>query len=266
MIGRIESSYTLAPVLSEPTYADAGLSLRERMLLLAVQSELSRMDVAESCIDVSSEQMAHLREQVREALAAAREAQKDAGFWGMLGDLLGGDVAVLAQLVAMTAAAAMGGPAALVLVAVAAGATLASRYAEELGLPQGVAIALGIAAGLCAAVSGNFAAGVAPITSQQLALHSVKTAAQVTSVAATGGGAASGAVAAYHESEGAEHRADAAAGERAQVLESMQLDACLAALERALSRTDFAFEQTVQLAGGERRTSQQVLADFTRAA
>jgi hypothetical protein len=127
-----------------------------RMLVVMVQNQLMQGEVAKSEIDLGADQLKELREQVRAALEEARKAEEDSGFFGFIGDLLGGDLATLAQVVAVAAAAIVtAGTAAVVLATIAIACTLASKYGKELGLPPGVAMGLGIAAAVSMVAAGN---------------------------------------------------------------------------------------------------------------
>lgn len=141
---------------ASPIPQSVGGTAEVQMLVMMVQAQLVQGDVAKSCVDLSEQQLKELREQVREALEKAREAEEDSGFFGAIGDVLGGDIATLAGLVVIAAASvATGGAAAVVLGAIAIGCTLASKYADELGIPPNVAIGLGIAAAVATVASGN---------------------------------------------------------------------------------------------------------------
>lgn len=162
-----------------------------QMLVMMVQAELVQGDVAKSSVNLSEQQLKDLREQVREALQKAREAEEHSGFFGALGDVLGGDIGTLAGLVVIAAASVVsGGAAALVLGAIAVGCTLASKYADELGIPPNLAIGLGVAAAVATVASGNVG-GVA----QAAGGTAASGAAAGSSVAAGAGSAAASAAA-----------------------------------------------------------------------
>ncbi len=146
---------TQAPVAIS-TSSGCGGAPEMRMLVLMVQTQLSQGEVAKVNVNLNQEQLKELREQVREALEQAREAQEHSGFLGAIGDVLGGDIATLAEVVVLAAATvATGGAAAVVLGAIAIACTVASKYAEELGIPPNVAMGLGIAAAVASVASGN---------------------------------------------------------------------------------------------------------------
>jgi hypothetical protein len=151
-----------APVVTPPAVEPArsmqscGASPEAQMLALMVYSQMVQGKSAETSVELNQSQIEELRKQVREALEEAREADDSSGFWGDIGDVLGGDVAAIAGMVAMAAAAIVtGGAAAIALAAIAIGCSLASKYGEELGLPPKLALGLGIAAAAASIASGN---------------------------------------------------------------------------------------------------------------
>src|SRR3970040_2244036 len=74
-----------------------GASAEERMLALIVYTQTSQLNSAETSINLSFEQLEQLRDEVKRALEQAKEAKKDAGFWGDLAKLLGSDLATIAS-------------------------------------------------------------------------------------------------------------------------------------------------------------------------
>jgi hypothetical protein len=246
---------------------DVALSPQEQLLVLIVFNEMSRSDVAETSIDVNSEQLQYLREEARKALEAAREAQDKSGFWGSISSLLNGDIATIAQLVAVAAAAvASGGTAAIVLAAITVGATLGSKYADELGLPPSVAVGLGVAAGLASVASGNLAGGASGLTGLRAAANTTRVYAQGVSVAAAGTGAIAGGASSYFGSEAMDYRADAQELENRQVLVSASIDDSMKLLERSLGRQLSALRSTTNMIQNDQRSTQGVLRDFSGAA
>lgn len=152
-----------------------------RMLVLMVQNQLVQGEAAKTDIALSEDQLKDLREQVRAALEQAREAEEESGFFAGIGDALGGDLATLAQVVAVAAAAIVTcGAAAAVLATIAIACTLASKYGEELGIPPNVAMGLGIAAAVSMVAAGNVGG----------AAGAVGTASSGSTVAASAGAAA----------------------------------------------------------------------------
>lgn len=269
MINAVTSGPTFAVVEPPATCAShaSGLSPEEQLLTLLVFSEVSRSDAAKGSINLSSEQLNTLREQAQKALAAARKAQDHSGFWGMISNLLSGDIASLAKVVAMAAAAvATGGTAALVLGAIAVGATLAAKYADKLGIPPNVAIGLGVAAGLAAVASGNVGGGISQFTSLGQAANATRLLYEGVAVTATAGGAASHGIAGYYQGQALDFQADTKQLDNEQVLESANIDANLENLQAALERQLAGVRVTTQLVERDHQNAQQVIHDFSGAA
>ena len=241
-----------------------GLSPQEQLLALLVFSEMTRSNSAKESITLSSEQLDVLREEARRALQAAREAQEDSGFWGKLSSLFSGDIASLAEVVAMAAATvATGGTAALVLGAIAVGATLASKYADELGIPPNVALALGVAAGLASVASGNLGGGLSHLTALGEAATATKVYYQGIAVTATAAGAVGHGVSAHYQANAVDDKADAKNFENQQQLESADIEANLQLLQDALDRQLANVRATNQFARSDHQSSQQVIHDFS---
>jgi hypothetical protein len=268
------------PAVSSP--GQCGASPEARLLALMVQNQLVQGESAKTSVNLSKEELKQLRETVRQALEEAREANEDSGFWGDIGDVLGGDIATLAEVVAVAAAAvATGGAAAVVLAAITIGCALASKYADELGIPPNVAIGLGIAAAVTSVASGNLAAGgeVASLTSAskgamavgteaaqvsrltQIA-REVKFAANLVAPAATGAGAAANLVSGYYESEAVDHNADAHAAQSREKLESMEIDAAVKLLGKAIDHQLAAMGEMTQTLEANQQSKQLIVHGF----
>ncbi len=269
MISSVASSSTFTPVAPTPSSAahTGGLSPEEQLLTLLVFSEMSRSDAAKESINLSSEQLNVLRDEARKALAAAREAQDHSGFWGMISNLLSGDIASLATVVAMAAAAvATGGTAALVLGAIAVGATLASKYADKLGIPPNVAIALGVAAGLASVASGNVGGGISQFTALGEAANATRLLYEGVSVTATAGGGVCQGIAGHYQGQALDFKADTKQLENQQMLESSSIDANLEQLQAALDRQLAGVRSATQVVEHDHQSAQQVIRDFSGAA
>lgn len=252
------------------------------MLALMVHSQLAQGDSARTSIKLSEEQLQRLRETIREALAEAREAQDDSGFWGDIGDVLGGDIATLAQVVAMAAACvATGGTAAIALTAIAVACTIASKYADELGIPPEVAIGIALAAAVTSVASGQLGgvaqgaslvgasggvvqagSGVAQASKLAQLARDVGSVARVVAPAATAAGAVAQGVSGYYAGEAAHRTADAQAGRSEETLEGMDLDAAIELLTRAIDRELSAFEAANEIAVSNQNSDQLIIHTF----
>jgi len=251
-------------------------------LALMVKNQLVQGESAKTDINLSQEQLKELRETIRAALEAAREANEDSGFCGDIGDVLGGDIASIAEVVLVAASVvATGGAAALVVGAIAIGCSLASKYADELGIPPNVAIGIGIAAALAMAASGNLAAGGSAVSfagasngamavgaqasqvSQLTAVaQEVKFYASLAAPAATGAGAGANMVAGYYQSEAVNHNADAKATQARETLEAMDLDSAIDLLGKAIDRQLDAMSGAVQTMEANQKGKQLVINNF----
>lgn len=250
-----------------PTTARCGGSPEQQLLALIVYNQLIQSQGAETSVKLSQEELKVLRQEVHEALEKAREAQEDSGLWSQLSDVFGGDIAGLASLVVVAAATvASGGTAAVVLGAIALGATLASKYSEELGIPPKVAICIGVAAAVASVASGNIGGGVKAIgTTAQIANEVKFWASGVEAVAQAAGGAAHG-VSGQYSGDAIEHRADARSAEFREDLEAIDIDAAIELLSSAVDRQSAAFETTSAIMQGQQQSNQLVIQNFSGAA
>ncbi|HYJ11296.1 MAG TPA: hypothetical protein VEX18_19875 [Polyangiaceae bacterium] len=266
MIPTIHASVPVSPSVEVNAASSASVacfSPEERLLVLMVHSQMNRSEGAQSSVELSAEKLENLREEARKALAAAREAREDAGFWEKLSGVLSGDLALIAQLVAIAAATvATGGTAAIVLGAIAVGASLASHYADDLGIPQEVAIGLGVAAGLASLATGNLGGGLSQFTTVSSAATSTRLIAQGTAIAATAGGAVAGKVSRDCAAEVLDHQAKVRGFETAQELESSSIDENLDRLERALASQAFIVTTGTNILHSSNRSTEAVLQNF----
>jgi hypothetical protein len=247
-----------------------------------VQNQLVQGETAKTSVLLNKEELKQLREAVRQALEEAREANEDSGFWGDIGDVLGGDLATLAQVVAVAAAAvATGGAAAVALAAITIGCALASKYADELGIPPKVAIGLGIAAAVTSVASGNLAAGggVASLTSASKGAvtvgaeaaqvsrlthiaQQVGSAAKLIAPAASGAGVGAHFVSDYYRSEAVDHNADAHAAQSREKLASMDIDTAIELLSKAIDRQLAAMGEMTQTLEANQQSKQLTIQAF----
>lgn len=284
MIGSIQAS--AATGLTAPSHVapqSCGASPEARMLALIVYTQLVQGESAQASVQLNEQQLKELRAAVKEAIEQAREANEDSGFWGDIGDALGGDLASLAQVVAIAAACvASGGTAAIVLGAIAIGCSLASKYADELGIPPDVAIGIGIAGAVAAVAAGNVGAagglagtasgasqvgtGAAQTSKLAEVAVKVKTVADVAGAAAEGGGAIANTASGYYASEAVDHRATAQQAQAASTLESMDIDEAIQQLEKAIDRQMAACSTAQEISVANQRSNQLVISSFAGAA
>ncbi len=221
--------------------ASRGASSQERLLALIVCTQTTQLRAAESSVNLSFEEISRLREEVREALEKAREAQEDSGFWSDIGKLFSGDLASLAQVVAAAAAiAATGGTAVAVLSAIALATSLATKYGEELGIPPEVALSIGLAAGVASVCCGDLSGVTSVSAAVKATAGDIKLYANLVGAGATiGGGVASGVSEQYH-ADAVDHRADARWADARNGVESMDIDESIERFSAAVDRQNSA--------------------------
>jgi hypothetical protein len=180
---------------SDPATALLALMLESR----GVQGATARQE-----IDHAHDLLEDARRQLREAMARAAGAQEDAGFWDGLSNLIGGDIASIAGVVAATAlVVASGGTGApAVLALVASGMSVAADVGQKLGLDPKICVVLGTAGALAGLAGGQVAstAGFWQTLAQGAA---------VTQAAATAGGGGAAVVSGQFLGDALDARADA---------------------------------------------------------
>jgi hypothetical protein len=188
-----------------------------------VQQESARQDA-----EHAYELVERARKEMLEALERAERARENGDFWGDLGDIVGGDVAAVAGVVAAAAlVVGTGGAGAPAVVALAAaGLSIGAKAGQELGLDSRVVAAMGVAGAALGLVAGNVAsAGSAWTTVTQLA-NATQGAA-----AAAGGGAT--VVEGRYRGDAIDERAEAEAARGRQDDAWFRFDLAIAELERA---------------------------------
>lgn len=256
--------------LMEPPWQGA----QGRMLVLLVLNQLNQGDCERASVKLNDEQLKHLRELVRQALEEAGGSQEDSGFWGEISNALGGDFATLCQVVAIAAASVCSfGAAAVALGAIAVACTLASKYAEELGIPPKVAIGLGIAAAVASVASGNVggaaqgsaAAGSAAAQAVTNGARTLETAEKVRDIAKVGasifsaGGAVAGGISGYYAGEAVDYQADAQDARNQLKLTAMEMDQAVQRLGIAIDRRLAIMVEASQMRDSSQRTNQLII-------
>lgn len=277
MISTVQSGATPSSVAPPSVEVQrSGASPEARLLALMVYSQLAQCEGAETSVALNQNQLAELRRQVREALEEAKEANDDSGFWGDIGDVLGGDIATLAGMVAIAAAAvATGGVAAAALAAVAIGCSLASKYGEELGLPPKVALCIGLVAVAASIAAGNVGAaaqvsnaatagaGAAQATRLAQVAGDVAKVAKLVQPAATGAGAVANGVSGYYASEALQEQANARASDNDSELVSMNIDDAIALLGQAIERQASLLETGNRIVTANQNADRQIIQSFS---
>jgi hypothetical protein len=228
-----------------PASASSGLSSEERLLALVVYTQTSQLNAAQTSVNLNFDQLEKLREQVKKAIDEARDAKKDAGFWGGLAKIFGGDVASIASAVAACAAViATGGAAAAVLAVIAAAATIAADHAKELGIPPEVAMAIAVSAGVASLCCGNGQGMLRFSDAVTNAASKVRVWANVGAAASKAAGGGLGVVEGKFEEDAGMHQADARSAEGRQDLVSADIDEALDRFAAAVDHQDSAIKTT----------------------
>lgn len=128
----------------------AGSGLEASLLALFNDSNVTQSEHAKQEVEANSDKLERLRAEVREALKQAENARDNAGFWGKISSLFGGDVAKLAELCAAVAVVAGSGGTGTGLVLAGMACLTAAEVGRRNGLDPKICSALSLAgAGLC---------------------------------------------------------------------------------------------------------------------
>lgn len=236
------SAATTAP--SSLSSLSAAVSPEERLLALVVYSQATQMNEAKTTISLNAEQLEKLREQVMKALQDARDAEKDAGFWGGLAKVFGSDLAsIVGAVAALAAAVASAGTAVAILAVVATAASIAAEHADELGIPAEVAAGIALAASAAALCCGN-TKGLFDV-SQEVAhvAGKVKTYATAATLSLKAGGAVCGAARDGYEHAAKYAHADARWADGRQDLVSADMDEAFDRLSAAFDLQNSALDR-----------------------
>lgn len=147
----------LAPdVASSFAATELEVDVATALLVALLRARGTQATVARSHVTIAAERLDAAREALERARERAREANESAGLWGGIKSAFSGDIAALAGLVASAAAIlASGGTAAAVIAAVAAGASIGARVAEEAGLDPTACQVLAVAGAVGGVIAGN---------------------------------------------------------------------------------------------------------------
>ncbi|HTQ04781.1 MAG TPA: hypothetical protein VMI54_13040 [Polyangiaceae bacterium] len=150
-----QSSYTPSlddvPVTSDPACA---------LLALMLQSRGAQSNAARENVNRANDELEEAQRQMQEALDRSKQADENSGFWGVLSNVFGGDIATIAEVVASAAAiVATGGVgAAGVLALVAAGMSIGADVGQKAGLDPKVCLALSAGGAIAGVASGQLGA------------------------------------------------------------------------------------------------------------
>jgi hypothetical protein len=243
-----------------PPSPDITLSSQGALLAVIVRSQCAQRAAATVEIEVSYEHLEALRAEIAQALADARRAEKDAGFWGDIADFLGEDLATVAGAIAAAAAvvATGGSGAPLVLAVLAAGLEVGAKVGAELGLDPKLSMCLGLAG----AALGLFTGNAAKLGSFAAFASDVQGVATVVQGAATAGGGVTGAVSQEHASDALRWHARVSFARSREDEENLDIDEAIDRLERALRRETRAASVASSVARSDQLAAQSVIANI----
>jgi hypothetical protein len=214
--------------------SQANLSAACQLLALMVQSQTTAQCGSKTDVELDFKKMEELKKQLADAIQQAKDAADNSGFFGFLGDIFGSDIAQIAGAVAAVAAVVATGGAAgpIILVALAEGLQAAAKLGPELGIDPKICMALGLAStaiGLCTGTGEAQAAGELAKDAKYVEL--IANIAKGTATAT--GGVLHGVSGHYHAKE-LNFQADATGYRAANDVSTLDFDAALDLLERAL--------------------------------
>ncbi len=237
------------PPSLDASAASADALAPELMMLLAMaKSQGSQKQTATLSIEQAYERLQELRVEIQQAMERAKEAEDEAGFWGGLSDVCGGDVAAMAGFVAATALVlgTGGAGAAAIAAGLALGLAASAKVGQELGLDPKLVLALQLASAAAGVVGG----GCGHPQGIWLALRTGGLVVQGSASAAAGGAHI---VKGQYDAEALEQRGVAKFGRESEQLEHAQIDLLIAELERLAKEWRFASETA---AGTQARSSE----------
>ncbi|HEX3849772.1 MAG TPA: hypothetical protein VHW01_02330 [Polyangiaceae bacterium] len=214
--------------------SQANLSAACALLALMVQTQTTSECGSKTDVDLDFQKMEALKKQLADAIQQAQDAASHSGFFGFLGDIFGGDVAqIVGAVAALAAVVATGGAAGpLLLIALAEGLQTAAKLGPQLGIDPKICMALGLASvavGVCTGAGSAQAFGeVADIA------RGVELGAHVVQGASTAAGGALHFVSGHYQAKSLGYQADATGYQAANDTTSLDLDAALDMLQRAL--------------------------------
>ena len=214
--------------------AKVPLSAACALLALMVQSQSTTQAGSKTDAELDFKKMEELKKQLADAIQQAKDAANDSGFFGFLGDIFGGDIAQIAGAVAAVAAVVATGGAAgpILLIALAEGLQAAAKLGPELGIDPKICMALGLASvavGICTGTGSAQAFGEVANAARgvQIGAHAAQGASTVT-------GGALHFVSGHYQAKSLGYQADATGYQAANDTTSLDLDAALDMLQRAL--------------------------------
>jgi hypothetical protein len=223
-----------SPGVTQASDSAPQLSDACALLALMVRSQSTSQTASREDVQIDFKKMQELRQQLAEAIQAAKDAADHSGFFGFLSSVFGSDIAQIAGAVAAIAAVVATGGAAgpLILMAVSVALEEGAKLGAKLGLDPKICMAISLcsaAVGLC---SGT---GTAQATSTLAnTAHDVGLAANIVKGAASATGSTLGFVSAHYQATQLGYQADAVGYQAQDDATSMQLDDAISLLQQSL--------------------------------
>jgi hypothetical protein len=203
--------------------------LSAALLALMMKSQGARTEAAQGQIAHAETTLDRAREEVQTAMTQAAEAEENAGFWADVSNVLGGDVAAIASVVAaavvIVGTGGVGAPAILALAA--AGLSAGSTVGQRLGLDPKACAVLGAAGALLSVAGGN----VAGLTG---AAHTVATGARLVQAGAVAASGATRIAEGEQRADAVDARADQIAAEHQERDARLRIDLAIGVLQDAI--------------------------------
>ncbi len=214
--------------------SQANLSAACLLLALMVQSQTTTQCGSKTDVELDFKKMEELKKQLADAIQQAKDAQNDSGFFGFLGDIFGSDIAKIAGAVAAIAAVVGSGGAAgpVILLVLSETMQAAAQLGPELGLDPKVCMALGLASAALGLCAGTGEAQVADALKQ--GARDVELVANIVKGVATATGGLLHGVSGHYQAKALDFQADATSYRAANDVTSLDFDAALDLLQRAL--------------------------------
>lgn len=175
------------------------------LLRLQTEAEGAQTEDATEQVHSAFKDLEHARKEMRDAIQQMREAQHDSGIFGAIEGALNGDIADLAEVTAVCAAAAATGGAAVPVALAAAGMTMGARVAEKAGLDPKLCAGIAMGGAALGLVYGNPGAASAIVGGA----HAV-------AAGARAGGAVAGVVRQHYDSKALEEKASSVGAKKKQ--------------------------------------------------
>ena len=214
--------------------SQSNLSAACLLLALMVQSQTTAQCGSKTDVELDFKKLEELKKQLADAIQQAKDAADHSGFFGFLGDIFGSDIAQIAGAVAAVAAVVATGGAAgpIVLLALAEGLQAAAKLGPELGIDPKICMALGLASAAIGLCTGTGEAQAADALSK--GARDVQLIANIAKGTATATGGVLHAASGHYQAKELDFRADATKYHAANDVTSLDFDAALDLLQRAL--------------------------------